>query len=85
MWQKSSAANYKLYPKRKSVAKTMYNNSFKPTTKGTNIPMGLFQKHGLQEASLYKSFTMDKSQVVDLAAAPELDRLVKQLLALHSL
>ena len=92
MWQKPSDANFTLYPKGESVSKIMNNknpekHSFKPTEKGSDILVGLFQKHGLREAALYKSLTVDKSQVVHRGqissdSTPELDPLIKQLLAL---
>ena len=57
-------------------------HSFKPTKKGSDILVGLFQKHGVREAALYKSLTVDKSQVAGSDSTPELDPLIKQLLAL---
>lgn len=87
MWQKPSAANLTLYPKGESVAKIMFNknpekHSFKPTAEGRDILVGLFQKHGVTEATLYKALTVDKSQAASIPPPPELDPLIKELLAL---
>ena len=89
MWQKPSAANLTLYPKGESVSKIMYDknpekHSFKPTAKGTDILVELFQKHDVKEApALYKSLTVDKSQVdINIEPTPLLDPLIKQLLSL---
>ena len=51
--------------------------------KGTDILVELFQKHGVREAALYKSLTIDKSQVdLNIEPTPVLDPLIKQLLSL---
>ena len=90
MWQKPSAANLQLYPKGEPVAKIMYEKSpekhnFKPSEEATDIMVGLFQKHGVKNASIFKSLTVEKTAVPPTIQKPLLDHEVKNLLALPRL
>ena len=89
VWQKPSAANLKLYPKGEPVAKIMFEknpekHNFKPSEEATDKLVGLFQKHGLKDASIFKSLSVDKSQGVSASATDSqmLDHEIKELLAL---
>ena len=92
VWQKPSEANLKLYPKGEPVTKIMFEqkpekHTFKSSEEASDILVGLFQKHGLRDAAIFKSLTVDKSKDLSTVTTDRkmLDGKVKELLALPRL
>ena len=92
VWQKPSEANLKLYPKGEPVTKIMFDqnpekHTFKSSEEASDILVGLFQKHGLRDAAIFKSLTVDKSKDLSTVTTDRkmLDGKVKELLALPRL